>query len=140
MSHSSAKCGEGRKCDFGINVRALSFGFVLVCDPGRNFIYTMGLYGTRYTCTPNPGFDPVVEGAGNMCDHFLAKQGLGRLVALQKPNGRVLGLVICDPFRRLVARSLAQQFSQHVHTLSTRAGAEAVVNLSHQQRHRARSQ
>ena len=62
--------------------------------------------------------------------------GLGRLVALQKPNGRVRGLVIGDLLRRLVARSLAQQFSQHIHqacsphqyALSTRAGTEAVVH------------
>ena len=62
--------------------------------------------------------------------------GLGRLVALQKPNGRVRGLVIGDLLRRLVARSLAQQFSQHIHqacsphqyALSTRAATEAVVH------------
>ena len=63
--------------------------------------------------------------------------GLGRLVALQKPNGRVRGLVIGDLLRRLVARSLAQQFSQHIqqacsphqYALSTRAGTEAVVHV-----------
>ena len=62
--------------------------------------------------------------------------GLGRLVAIQKPNGRVRGLVIGDLLRRLVARSLAQQLSQHIHqacsphqyALSTRAGTEAVVH------------
>jgi hypothetical protein len=34
--------------------------------------------------------------------------GLGRVVALQKPNGRVRGIIIGDFPRRLVARSLAQ--------------------------------
>ena len=42
MSHDSAKCGEEGSV---ISVRMLSFGFVLVWDPGRNFIYTMGVYG-----------------------------------------------------------------------------------------------
>ena len=42
MSHDSAKCGEEGSV---ISVRTLSFGFVLVWDPGRNFIYTMGVYG-----------------------------------------------------------------------------------------------
>ena len=36
---------------------------------------------------------------------------LGRMVALRKPNGRVRGLVMGDTFRRLVARTLAQQFA-----------------------------
>ena len=35
--------------------------------------------------------------------------GLGRMVALQKPNGRVQGIVIGDFTRRLVARRFAQQ-------------------------------
>ena len=60
---------------------------------------------------------------------------LGRLVALQKPNGRVRGLVLGDVFRRLVARTLAQQFSPqfqvatapHQFALSTRAGGEALT-------------
>ena len=36
--------------------------------------------------------------------------GLGRIVALQKPNGRVRGIVVGDFLRRLVARSLAHLF------------------------------
>ena len=61
---------------------------------------------------------------------------LGRLVALQKPNGRIRGLVVGDLLRRVVSRSIAQHFGQTIHTacspyqfaLSTRAGTEAVVH------------
>ena len=60
---------------------------------------------------------------------------LGRLVALRKPGGS-RGLVVGDLLRRLVARTLAQQFSQqldaachpHQYALSTRTGAEALVH------------
>ena len=62
--------------------------------------------------------------------------GLGRLVALQKPNGTVKGIVVGDLLRRLVARCLAQTYAEpiaaacrpHQFALSTRAGAEAVVH------------
>ena len=61
---------------------------------------------------------------------------LGRLVALQKPNGRIRGLVVGDLLRRVVSRSIAQHYGQTIHTacsphqfaLSTRAGTEAVVH------------
>ena len=52
MSHDSAKCGEEGSV---ISVRTLSFGFVLVWDPGRNFIYTMGVY-CIHVITPNSSF------------------------------------------------------------------------------------
>ena len=62
--------------------------------------------------------------------------GLGRLVALQKPNGGVRGLVVGDVLRRVVSRCIAQMFSSHIHTacspqqfaLSTRAGTGAVLH------------
>ena len=65
-----------------------------------------------------------------------AALGLGRLVALSKPNGRVRGVVVGDLLRRVVARSLAQHHahtfqqacSPHQYALSTRAGSEAVVH------------
>ena len=65
-----------------------------------------------------------------------AALGLGRLVALSKPNGRVRGIVVGDLLRRVVARSLAQHHahtfqqacSPHQYALSTRAGSEAVVH------------
>ena len=61
---------------------------------------------------------------------------LGRPVALRKPSGGARGLVVGDLLRRLVARTLAQQFSQqlnaachpHQYALSTRTGAEALVH------------
>ena len=40
--------------------------------------------------------------------------GLGRMVAPQKPNGRVRGIVVGDFLRRLVARSLAQNFANRL--------------------------
>ena len=40
--------------------------------------------------------------------------GLGRLVALRKPSGGTRGLVVGDFFRRLVARTLVQQFSAKI--------------------------
>ena len=60
---------------------------------------------------------------------------LGRMVALTKPTGGVRGLIMGDVFRRLVARTLAQQFGDKFweacapfqYALSTRAGSEAVV-------------
>ena len=39
---------------------------------------------------------------------------LGRPVALRKPSGGARGLVVGDLLRRLVARTLAQQFSQQL--------------------------
>jgi len=55
---------------------------------------------------------------------------------VRKPAGGVRGLVVGDFLRRLVARTLAQQFSQHIDeatrphqfALSTRAGAEALAH------------
>ena len=62
---------------------------------------------------------------------------LGRVVAVQKPNGRVRGLVMGDVLRRLVSRTLAQQMAQHLqdacspfqYALSTRAGTECLARL-----------
>ena len=62
---------------------------------------------------------------------------LGRLTALQKPDGGIRGIVLGDVFRRLVARTLAQQFGPQVecathpfqYALSTRAGTECVAHM-----------
>lgn len=62
--------------------------------------------------------------------------GLGRLVAFQKPNGGVRGLVIGDVLRRVVSRCIAQLFAGPIHTacsphqfaLSTRSGTGAVIH------------
>ena len=57
---------------------------------------------------------------------------LGRMTALRKPDGGVWGIVVGNFLRRLVACTLAQQFSKAVleatdgfmFALSTKAGAE----------------
>ena len=51
---------------------------------------------------------------GRRSPGIAAAIGLGRIVALQKPNGRVRGIVVGDFLRRLVARSLAQFFSSNL--------------------------
>ena len=59
------------------------------------------------------------------------------MTALQKPDGRVWGIVVGDVVRRLVARTLAQQFGPQAeaathpsqHALSTRAGTECVAHV-----------
>ena len=61
---------------------------------------------------------------------------LGRMTALRKPDGGVRCIVVGDFLRRLVARTLAQQFSKAVleatapfqFVLSTKAGIEAVTH------------
>ena len=67
----------------------------------------------------------------------LSAVGVGRLVALRKPNGRVRALVVGDVFRRLVARALAPHYAAALQTacmpfqfgLSTRGGIEALFKL-----------
>ena len=61
---------------------------------------------------------------------------MGRLTALQKPNGGVRGIVAGDVFRRLVARFIAQQFGPAIeratspfqYALSTREGTECIAH------------
>ena len=61
---------------------------------------------------------------------------LGRITALQKPTGGVRGIVAGDIIRRLVGRTIAQQFGPAVEratspfqfALSTRAGCECVAH------------
>ena len=56
------------------------------------------------------------------------------MTALHKPSGGIRGIVVGDVFRRLVARTLAQQFAKRVesatapfqYALSPRAGCECV--------------
>ena len=62
---------------------------------------------------------------------------MGRITALQKDNGGVRGIVVGDVFRRVVARTIAKQFSKpgeaatapFQFALSTRAGCECVTHL-----------
>ena len=61
---------------------------------------------------------------------------LGRLTALQKPDGGVRGIVAGDVVRRLVARTMSQQLMEAVqgatapfqYALATRAGCECVAH------------
>ena len=61
----------------------------------------------------------------------------GRIAALQKPNGRVRGLVMSDVLRRFAARALAQTSMPEFETacapfqfaLSTRAGSESLPRV-----------
>ena len=61
---------------------------------------------------------------------------VGRIVALEKPNGVIRGLVVGDILRRAVARAIAQHFAQDAHAAcsphqfspSTRAGTGAVAH------------
>ena len=60
----------------------------------------------------------------------------GTIDALQKPNGGVRGIVAGDVFRRLVARTIAQQLGPAIeratspfqYALSTRAGTECIAH------------
>ena len=61
---------------------------------------------------------------------------MGRVTALQKPNASVRGIVASDVFRRLVARTMAQQLGPAIeratspfqYALSTRAGTECIAH------------
>ena len=60
----------------------------------------------------------------------------GRITALQKPNGGVRGITVGEVFRRLVARTIAQQLAPAVqeatapfqYALTTRSGCECVAH------------
>ena len=62
---------------------------------------------------------------------------LGRITALQKPDGGIRGKVVSDVFRRFVARTVAQQYAKLAeaathpfkYALSTRAGTECVTHI-----------
>ena len=61
----------------------------------------------------------------------------GRMIALQKPDGGVRGIVVGDVFRRAVARTIAQQYvakvevatTPHQYALRTKAGCEIVAHI-----------
>ena len=61
---------------------------------------------------------------------------IGRMTALRKPQGGVRGIVCGDLFRRMVSRTMAQQFGPEIeqacspfqYALSTRAGTESVAH------------
>ena len=62
---------------------------------------------------------------------------MGRIAALSKPDGGVRGITVGDILRRLVARTIAQQYSKRVEiatapfqcALSTRVGCECIAHV-----------
>ena len=62
---------------------------------------------------------------------------LGRVTALQKPDGGIRGIIVGDIFRRLIARTIAQQISKqveeatapHQYALQTKSGCECVSHM-----------
>ena len=74
---------------------------------------------------------------GLMPEEVLQPVKLGRMSALPKPDGGVRGIVVGDVFRRVVARTIAQQFTPLAgaathpfqHALSSRAGTECVAHI-----------
>ena len=98
----------------------------------------------RKSCALPSGHCGKFRGRRNSVDHIadvpdeiMDAIRLGRLTALRKPNGGVRGIVVGDIVRRLVGRTMAQQFSKRVevatspfqYALSTRAGAECVTHV-----------
>ena len=75
--------------------------------------------------------------AANVPEEITAAIRLGRLTALRKRDGGVRGIVVGDILRRLVARTLAQEFNTDFeeacapfqYALSTRAGTECVAHV-----------
>ena len=67
---------------------------------------------------------------------ILESMALGRITALRKPQGGVRGIVCRDFLRRVIARTLAQQYGAEIeqacapfqYALSTRAGTESVAH------------
>ena len=54
--------------------------------------------------------------AGRVPEDVAQALGLCRLTALRKPNGGVRGIATGDVFRRLVTRTIAQQFADQLVT------------------------
>ena len=75
---------------------------------------------------------------GRLPEEILRAVRIGRMTALQKPQGGIRGIVVGDFVRRLVARTVAQQLGPAVerHTspfqfaLSTKSGCECVAHIA----------
>ena len=72
------------------------------------------------------------EEAGQFARGFLQAVKLGRMTALAKPDGGVRGIVVGDVFRRVVARTIAQQF----HTIGRGSHTPIPVRTLHARRNR----
>ena len=73
---------------------------------------------------------------GAVPDVIVDSVRLGRITALQKPNGGVRGIIAGDMIRRLVARTMSQQLSKAVeratspcqHAFTTPSGGECIAH------------
>ena len=62
---------------------------------------------------------------------------MGRITALSKPDGGVRGVTVGDILRRLVSRTVAQQYNKRVeiataffqYAMSTRVGCECIAHV-----------
>ena len=89
------------------------------------------------SCTSLLGEAASQLAQGNIPEEVVSAIRLGRMTALQKPDGGVRGIVVGDVFRRVVARTIAQQYAKlgeaathpFQHALSTRAGTECVTHI-----------
>ena len=89
------------------------------------------------SCTSLLGEAASQLAEGNIPEEVVTAIRLGRMTALQKPDGGVRGIVVGDVFRRVVARTIAQQYAKlgeaathpFQHALSTRAGTECVTHI-----------
>ena len=76
----------------------------------------------------------VLFSRGQVPPNALEGLKVGRITNLEKPDGGVRGIVVGDVFRRIVARTIAQQIGDQVEkatapnqfALKTRAGCECV--------------
>ena len=67
--------------------------------------------GGRFFWNDGGTSSSLVALPGSHCGEIMDAIRLGRLTALRKPNGGVRGIVVGDIVRRLVGRTMAQQFS-----------------------------
>ena len=75
--------------------------------------------------------------SGDARDVFWDEFRMGRVTALAKPDGGMRGIVVGDVFRRLIARTIAQEIGETVqsatapyqYALKTRAGTECVSHI-----------
>ena len=89
------------------------------------------------SCTSLLGEAASQLAQGNIPEEVVRAIRLGRMTALQKPDGGVRCIVVGDVFRRVVARTIAQQFAKlgeaathpFQYALSTRAGTECVTHI-----------
>ena len=81
----------------------------------------------------------VLFSRGQVPPNALEGLKLGRITALEKPDGGVRGIVVGVVFRRIVARTIAQQIGDQVEkatapyqfALKTRAGCECEPHTPH---------